>query len=67
MIYWFACPSGRVKNLFLTAASYLFYGWWDPRFLLLIILITGVAYGAGRMIDSPRQTARSRRAIMWER
>lgn len=65
LIYWFVCRSGRVKNLFLTAASYLFYGWWDPRFLILIILITAAGYGAGIMIDSPGRSDRSRRAILW--
>lgn len=51
LIYWFCCPNGRVKNLFLIAASYLFYGWWDVRFLLLIILITVVAFWGVLLID----------------
>ena len=31
LIHWFACKSGRGKNLFLIAASYLFYGWWNMK------------------------------------
>lgn len=30
----------RVQNLLLLAVSYLFYGWWDVRFLSLIVLTT---------------------------
>jgi D-alanyl-lipoteichoic acid acyltransferase DltB (MBOAT superfamily) len=37
---------GRValRNLLLIAASYLFYGWWDPRFLILVAVSTSVDY-----------------------
>lgn len=35
--YWFVFyRSVRLQNLFVVLASYLFYGWWDIRFLLLI-------------------------------
>ena len=47
LIHWFACKSGRSKNLFLIAASYLFYGWWNMKLLALIFLVTIAAYGAG--------------------
>ncbi|MDU6512424.1 MAG: MBOAT family protein, partial [Parabacteroides sp.] len=35
--YWFVFKSLRWQNLFVVAVSYLFYGWWDWRFLLLIL------------------------------
>ncbi len=37
---------GRVmaRNLLLIVASYLFYGWWDPRFLILVAISTSVDY-----------------------
>ncbi|MEM7207694.1 MAG: MBOAT family O-acyltransferase [Pseudomonadota bacterium] len=34
----------RAQNIWLIAASYFFYGWWDWRFLSLIILSTTVDY-----------------------
>ena len=34
LIYWRL--AWRQQNLFLVAVSYLFYGWWDWRFLGLI-------------------------------
>ena len=40
----------RAQNVLLLAASYLFYGWWDWRFLGLIWLSTAVDYTCGRKI-----------------
>jgi len=44
-LYW-AIPSDRskVKASFLVLASYFFYGWWDARFLILILFSTLVDY-----------------------
>jgi alginate O-acetyltransferase complex protein AlgI len=42
----------KVQNFFLFIMSYLFYGWWDWRFLGLIIFSTVVDFIAGIMIDS---------------
>lgn len=40
------------QNLLLVASSYVFYGWWDYRFLSLIILSTVVDYFAGSLIHA---------------
>jgi len=64
LIHWFACKSGRSKNLFLIAASYLFYGWWNMKLLALIFLVTIAAYGAGIAIDSPKASPRSRKFLL---
>jgi D-alanyl-lipoteichoic acid acyltransferase DltB (MBOAT superfamily) len=46
-------PGGRRwQNLFLLAASYFFYGWWDWLYLGLIILSTFIDYFASRSIAS---------------
>ena len=47
-LYW-ALPH-RWQNVMLLAASYFFYGWWDWRFLSLILFTTGINYTAGLMI-----------------
>ncbi len=36
-----------VQNTFLLVASYVFYGWWDPLFLSLIVISTAVDYAVG--------------------
>jgi alginate O-acetyltransferase complex protein AlgI len=47
-VYWlFLRKSLRLQNIFLLLASYIFYGWWDPRFLILILLSTGVDFLIG--------------------
>ena len=32
------------RNLLLLVGSYIFYGWWDPRFLILVAVSTSVDY-----------------------
>ncbi len=49
--YWtFFHPRLRLRNIFIIAVSYLFYGWWDWRFLSLIVISSLVDYIAGRKI-----------------
>jgi alginate O-acetyltransferase complex protein AlgI len=43
--YW--SIRGRMRNAWSLVASYVFYGWWDWRFLALIILLTGINYWFG--------------------
>ena len=51
ILYWILSKSPvRAQNVLLTLASYLFYGWWDARFLLLIILSSGVDYYCGQAV-----------------
>ena len=52
----------RAQNVLLLAASYVFYGWWDWRFLGLIALSTAVDYTCGlRIAAADADTARGRR------
>ena len=44
----------RLQNALLLVASYVFYGWWDWRFLSLLIISTVVDYTVGRVIDRRR-------------
>lgn len=47
ILYWFVFNKRLKQNRVLLAASYVFYGWWDWRFLLLIIFSTLVDYLIG--------------------
>ena len=52
IIYWFLLKDKlRMQNLFLVIASYLFYGWWDWRFLSLIIISSFVDYYLGILLS----------------
>lgn len=51
LLYWFVFAKNlKLQNLFIVAVSYLFYGWWDVRFLFLIALTTLVSFVSGRLI-----------------
>ena len=32
------------RNVLLIVSSYVFYGWWDPRFLILVAVSTSTDY-----------------------
>jgi alginate O-acetyltransferase complex protein AlgI len=52
-IYWFiAKRSLKLQNLTILFASYIFYGWWDWRFLSLIIFSTVVDYVVGQRLKN---------------
>jgi alginate O-acetyltransferase complex protein AlgI len=55
LLLYYAAPR-RVKHLMLTAVSYVFYGWANPLFSLLLLLSTLIDYVAGlvMVLGSPR-------------
>jgi alginate O-acetyltransferase complex protein AlgI len=58
-------PTLRQRHVLLLIASYAFYGWWDWRFLFLILFSTVVAYVAGRLIAAaPRGSAERKRWLL---
>lgn len=63
LLYYATPPRGR--SLTLTLLSYVFYGWWNPWFTLLMLGSTLVDYGCGRMITSGPATPRSRKWGLW--
>jgi len=65
LIYWFVVNKNlKLQNLFVVLASYLFYGWWDWRFLLLIIFSTIVDYSVGLSLDSVKNKSK-RKFLLW--
>ena len=58
LAYWMLGRNIRLQNLFVLCASYVFYGWWDWRFLALIAFSSGWAYMFGLMeIEGPPRSA----------
>jgi len=52
ILYWGLFKrSLKLQNIFLLIASYLFYGWWDYRFLALIAASTLVDFFVGRFLQ----------------
>ncbi len=52
------------RNGFLTVASYVFYGWWMPWFVLLMMTSTVVDYFCARVIASDGNRPRQRFAAL---
>ena len=63
-LYWFVFGRNlKWQNLLVVAASYVFYGWWDWRFLLLIALTSFCSWGSGLLIGRYRNDGRKARRI----
>lgn len=60
-LYWLLRHRVRWQNLLVVAASYLFYGWWDWRFLLLIAFTSVCSYFSGILIGNSRW----RKTALW--
>ena len=49
--YWFVFKPLKWQNLLVVVASYVFYGWWDWRFLILIAFTSACSYISGIQIE----------------
>ena len=59
LLYWFVFNRNvKWQNLFVLVASYVFYGWWDWRFLGLVVFTSLCTYASGLLIDKYRDTPR---------
>ena len=64
-LYWFVTNKNlKNQNLLIVIASYIFYGWWDWRFLSLIIFSTVSDYSVGYLL-SKTDTKTKRKFLLW--
>lgn len=57
ILYWFVTNKNlKVQNTFLVLASYVFYGWWNWKFLALIIFSSAIDYLVGLRLDKTKKT-----------
>ena len=72
LLYWFVFDRFIAKsryqlglqNAFIVVASYVFYGWWDWRFLLLIAFTSFCSWGSGILIGKA-ETKKKAKTWMW--
>lgn len=63
LLYWFAFNrSVRLQNFFLLVCGYVFYGWWDWRFLFLIAFSTCLDFWVARQLGKT-ENLRKRKVI----
>jgi alginate O-acetyltransferase complex protein AlgI len=53
-------PVSRWRNRWLLLMSYVFYGWWNPWFILLMMSVTVACYLSGRIISRAGADTRRR-------
>ncbi|MCP4460287.1 MAG: MBOAT family protein [Cytophagales bacterium] len=51
-LYWWLKNNLKAQNLLLLVASYIFYGWWDWRFLFLIVFSSLIDFVIGNKLHS---------------
>lgn len=65
VLYWFVLNKDlRQQNVLLVVASYVFYGWWDWRFLSLILFSTIIDYTVGRLLRTEEDLGK-RKVLLW--
>jgi alginate O-acetyltransferase complex protein AlgI len=65
VLYWFVFDKKlKYQNLLILVSSYVFYGWWDYRFLSLILLSTVVDYFIGLGISN-QASLKNKRILLW--
>ena len=65
VLYWFVTNHNlKLQNAIIVVASYVFYGWWDWRFLSLILFSTLVDYSIGRRLKN-EESWTNRKILLW--
>ena len=65
LLYWFVFGKKlKAQNILIAISSYVFYGWWDWRFLSLILFSTLVDYTIGRLLLKENDQFK-RKVFLW--
>ncbi len=64
-LYWFVAKENiRLQNLLIVLSSYFFYGWWDWRFLALILFSSIVDFTIGVLLSRVKGIF-NRKSLLW--
>ena len=63
VLYWFVFQKREWQNLLIVTASYVFYGWWDWRFLFLIVFTSLCSFYSGVLIERFEGSKRRQRLV----
>ncbi len=65
ILYWLVTVKNlKLQNFLIVVASYIFYGWWDWKFLSLIVFSTVVDYAVGRQLKIEENQLK-RKFLLW--
>ncbi len=66
LLYWFVANQNlKLQNLLIVVSSLVFYGWWDWRFLSLIVFSTLLDFTVGWKLASNDKNESRRRLLLW--
>ena len=64
LLYWFVFHKSKSQqNLLIVITSYIFYGWWDWRFLSLILFSTVIDYFVGLALAKEKKKKARKRLL----
>ena len=63
ILYWFVFRGRRWQNMLVVLSSYVFYGWWDWRFLVLIAITSICSFGSGLLLEQYEGKRKMQRMI----
>ena len=65
VLYWFVANKNlKLQNFLIVIASYVFYGWWDWRFLSLILFSTVIDFTVGQKLKNEDDLLK-RKILLW--
>lgn len=65
ILYWFVFKNKlKSQNLLIVIASYIFYGWWSKKFLVLILFSTVIDYSIGVFLKN-EESLKRRKILLW--
>ena len=65
LLYWFVAQKNlKLQNSLIVLSSYVFYGWWDWRFLSLIIFSSFIDYFIGICLSNSENKTRRKLLLL---
>lgn len=64
-IYWLLWKNMKWQNVVLLLASYVFYAWWDWRFLGLLLGMSLFSWICGKMVVKPNEELRGGQNVVF--
>ena len=66
LLYWFVFKQNvKLQNVLILIASYIFMGWWDVRFLLVLITSSIINFILGIYIAKAEDNEKRQRLLLW--
>ncbi|HJS26057.1 MAG TPA: MBOAT family O-acyltransferase [Actinomycetota bacterium] len=64
VLHWLLDPHHTLWRWFILAASYVFYGWWDPQVVWLLALVSTMAWGSALWVEVAQDDRGRRRRTL---